>query len=93
MAKRMLEQNRALYICFVYYEKAFDRVGWEKIFQMLKLRQFPKRIVNLIGSLYSNQKKTVISINGVLSEDVQIRNGVLQCCILTPSLLMHIMKI
>lgn len=73
----MINQNRALCIlvCFINYRKVFDKVSWEKILQMLKLREFLDKIVNFIESFYINIK-AVISINGEMSKEVQIREGV-----------------
>ena len=33
--KRSLEHNKKAYVCFVDYEKAFDRVNWIKLMEIL----------------------------------------------------------
>jgi len=35
--KRCIEHNQAVYVCFVDYEKAFDRINWKKMMEILKI--------------------------------------------------------
>src|SRR5215470_2066331 len=36
MCQRSLEHHNDLYVCYVDFEKAFDRVRWDKMMQILK---------------------------------------------------------
>ena len=36
LAERCIEHDQSVYICFVDYEKAFDRVDWWKLMAILK---------------------------------------------------------
>jgi len=36
LAERSLENNQEIYICFVDYEKAFYRVDWKKLMNILR---------------------------------------------------------
>ena len=72
-------------ICFVDYEKAFDRVDWRKMMWMFKDIGVDRRDRNLIAKLYLAQR-AVIRIGGELFGCCIIRQGVRQGCALTPLL-------
>ena len=36
LCDRSLEHNNTVYVCYVDYEKAFDRVNWDKLMTVLK---------------------------------------------------------
>ncbi len=73
------------YICFVDYEKAFDRVDWKKLINILRRMGVDWRDRRLIGNLYMGQKIRV-KIEGEFSEPGSIGRGVRQGCPLSPIL-------
>src|SRR6218665_4003161 len=86
MAERTLENNQEVYICFVDYEKAFDRVDWKKLINVLKRMGVDWRDKRLIGNLYMEQKIRV-KIEGEFTEPGSIGRGVIrQGCPLSPIL-------
>ena len=63
--ERYLEVPRDVYVCFIDYEKAFDRVYHDvimKCFQMIDIDTKDKR---WIGNLYWEQQETVRIDNGI----------------------------
>jgi len=46
---RSLEHNNKVFVCYVDYEKAFDRVNWEKLMTVLKSIGVDWRDRRLIG--------------------------------------------
>jgi len=85
LAERSLEHDKEVYICFVDYEKAFDRVDWRKLMGILRRIGVDWRDRRLIGNLYMGQKVKV-RIEGEGSEPGQIGRGVRQGCPLSPLL-------
>jgi len=85
LTERSLEYGQEVYICFVDYEKAFDRVDWKKLMHALRKRGVDWRDRRLIGNLYMNQT-VKIRIEGVCSEAGGIGRGVRQGCPLSPLL-------
>ena len=71
LAERSLEYGQEVYICFVDYEKAFDRVDWRKLMTALRRRGIDWKDRRLIGNLYINQK-VKIRIDGECSEEGEI---------------------
>ena len=57
-AERSLEHNQEPYICFVDFEKTFDRIPCEKMLEELKMIVYWKDR-RLIAALYMNQEVTV----------------------------------
>jgi retron-type reverse transcriptase len=85
LTERSLEHNQEIYICFVDYEKAFDRVDWKKLMKALRRIGIDWRDRRLIGNLYMCQKVR-IRIEGEYSEPGLIGRGVRQGCPLSPLL-------
>ena len=85
LMERRLELNEEPYICFVDFEKAFDRVNWQKLLEILKNRDVDWKDRRLIGNLYLNQS-TVVRVNSRRSESCDIGQGVCQGCLLLPTL-------
>src|ERR1700733_10017135 len=85
LTERSLENNQEVYICFVDYEKAFDRVDWRKLMTILRRMEVDWRDRRLIGNLYICQRIRV-KIEEELSEPGQIGRGVRQGCSLSPIL-------
>lgn len=85
LTERSLEYGQEVYICFVDYEKAFDRVDWRKLMSALRRRGIDWKDRRLIGNLYMNQK-VKIRIDGECSEEGEIGRGVRQGCPLSPLL-------
>ena len=72
-------------ICFIDYTKAFDCVDHNKLWKILKEMGIPDHLTCLLRNLYAGQKATVRTRHGTTNQ-FQIRKGVHQGCILSPSL-------
>ncbi len=83
--ERSIQHGLDVYICFVDYEKAFDRVVWKKLLRALIRLGVDERDKRLIRNLYLNQVVR-IRIEGENSEPGIIGRGVRQGCPLSPLL-------
>lgn len=83
--ERSIEHNQALYLAFVDFEKAFDRVNWIKLMEIVKSVGVDWRDRKLICELSMGLTATVRTSNGE-SEPAEIGRGVRQGCLVSPSL-------
>lgn len=63
------------------YQKAFDKVKYDKLIGIPNLVGVDKGDLRIVSNLYWNQ---TAAIDGELSEDVSIKRGVRQGCVLSP---------
>ena len=59
ICERSLEFGNNIYICFVDFEKAFDRVNWEKMIKVLQSIGVDWRDRRMINELYMNREAVV----------------------------------
>lgn len=85
LVQRCRDINQKVYLCFIDYEKAFDKVRHEKLIEILQKIGIDGKDLQFITILYWNQQAK-IRINNTLSNDIKIRRGVGQGCILSPIL-------
>lgn len=85
MGERCIEHDQKLYICFVDYEKAFDRVDWKRLMEILKRLGVDWKERRLITGLYMGQTATVRTASG-MAGPCTIGRGVRQGCLLSPLL-------
>src|SRR3989442_9423864 len=85
LCERSLECGNEVYICFVDFEKAFDRVNWVKMFEILKSLHIDWRNRRLLQDLYMRQEAVVRTVGGDSDPGV-IGRGVRQGCPLSPLL-------
>ena len=74
-----------LYLCFIDYSKAFDKVRHEKLFNILEHLDIDGKDLRVIRNLYWDQSAAV-RIGGELSEYKLIKRGVRQGCVVSPDL-------
>ena len=79
------EFQKNIYLCFIDYVKAFDRVDHNTLWEILKELGIPDHLTCLLRNLYAGQEATVRTGLGT-TDWFQIRNGVCQVCILLPCL-------
>src|SRR5207245_8869502 len=79
LCERCLEFGNEVYICFVDFEKAFDRVDWIKMMEVLERVIVDWRDRRLIYQLYMRQEAIVRVADGE-SEPGIIGRGVRQGC-------------
>src|SRR6516225_7306849 len=95
LCERSLDHDNDIYVCFVDFEKAFDRVKWDKMMQILKELKVDWKDRSLIADLYMRQEATVRLKCGE-TEPGLIGRGVRQGCPLSPLLFSiyaeHMMK-
>ena len=70
-----------LNICFIDYTNAFDRVKHDMLFEIISKAGVSDKEINIIKSLYLQHKATVRYENET-SEEITIKRGVRQGCIL-----------
>ena len=83
--EKMLEKDKKIYICFIDYKKAFDRVYHEKLIEALKDIEIDGKDLTLIKNLYWNQTASIKTEDGY-STSFPIKRGVRQGCVLSPSI-------
>src|SRR6476469_4831817 len=79
ICERSLEFAGDVYVCFVDFEKAFDRVNWEKMMNVLQSIGVDWRDRRMISELYMNPE-AVVRIAGGESDSGIIVRGVRQGC-------------
>ena len=85
ICERHLEVQKYVYICFLDYEKAFDRVRHEPLMQCLSEIGVDGKDIKIIRNLYWDQTASVRIMNE-LSEEIRIQRGVRQGCVASPTL-------
>src|SRR5215469_7717615 len=85
LGERSIEVGRDVVMCFVDYEKAFDRVNWTKMMECLDKIGVNRKDAQLIKNLYLRQT-AVVRYNGEDSGEAEIGRGVRQGCSLSPLL-------
>ncbi|RUS74522.1 hypothetical protein EGW08_017710 [Elysia chlorotica] len=85
LAEKHIEMQKDIYACFIDYSKAFDSVKHNELIQAMQKTDIDSNDIALISHLYWTQK-TKIRIGNELSNDVDIKKGVRQGCVLSPSL-------
>jgi len=78
ITERTLEIDAELCVCFIDWQKVFNRVNWTKLMQILKVR----RVRRLISKLYMAQSVKV-RLNRGETRSVKIGRGVGQGCCLS----------
>src|SRR6059036_882782 len=79
LCERSLEYGNEVFICFVEFVKAFDRVNWVKMFEILKSLHIDWRDRRLLQDLYMRQEAVVRKVSGDSDSGV-IGRGVRQGC-------------
>ena len=59
ITERTMEVDGELCICFIDWQKTFDRVNWTKLMEILKRTGIDWRERRLISKLYMDQKVKV----------------------------------
>jgi hypothetical protein len=83
MEKRK-EHNLPLFLLFIDYEKAYDNVNRDKLWEMMD-NKIPNYLLNTIKCIYRNTKIR-IKFNGGISEPIHTNKEVRQGCGLSPVL-------
>lgn len=85
IAERSIEVQKDLYLAFIDYKKAFDRVRHDEILQMLNEINVDDKDLRLIQNLYYDQS-AVIRVGDNTTEECAIKKGVRQGCVMSPDL-------
>ena len=83
--ERYLEKGKDDYVCFIDYEKAFDRVNHEKLCEVLKSTGIDGKDIRIIARLHWEQLAVVRTEKGN-SKNITIKRGTRQGCVLSPYL-------
>jgi hypothetical protein len=85
ISERTLEIDSEVCICLIDWQKAFDRVNWTKLMQILRGTAIDWRERRLINNLYMAQSVKVRLSRGETSS-VKIGRGIIQGFCLSPIL-------
>ena len=78
-----LRMLRSFY--FVDFEKAFDSLDREAIWNLIAHYGIPQKLINIIRNSYNNMQCRIIH-EGKLTESFDSKTGVKQGCLLSPFL-------
>lgn len=82
MIEKLYKYNVPAIFCFLDYTKAFDIVQWNRLWSILREMAVPEHLINLIRSLYINNKAQV-RVENEYSGEFSVGKGVRQGCILS----------
>ena len=85
LGERSIDFKKDVFVCFVDFEKAFDRVNWTKLMEILKQIGIDCRDRRPITRLYMNQTASVRTNMGN-TEPAIIGRGIREGCLMSPTL-------
>uniref|UniRef100_A0A8D8SN59 Craniofacial development protein 2 n=1 Tax=Cacopsylla melanoneura TaxID=428564 RepID=A0A8D8SN59_9HEMI len=85
LVQKCRDLGHPVFMCFIDFEKAFDKVRHNKLIEVLRKTGIHDKDLRIIKNLYFNQKANV-RVGMSVSEEVEIKRGVRQGCILSPLL-------
>ena len=85
IVEQSIEWNSSLYVNFVDYEKAFDSLDRETLWELMRHYAIPEKFVTLIRNTYEGMTCKVTHA-GKVSAGFEVLTGVRQGCILSPFL-------
>ena len=85
LMERAIEVQKDLYLCFIDYSKAFDKVRHSDLFDILQGINCDGKDLRVIRNLYWEQE-AAIRVDGDCSEYRPICRGVRQGCVFSPDL-------
>lgn len=83
--EQSMEYCSPLYMAFVDFEKAFDRVQREAIWKTMQSYGIPPKIISIVKMMYK-EYTCQVKHEGKLSEPFTLNSGVRQGCLLSPLL-------
>jgi endonuclease/exonuclease/phosphatase family metal-dependent hydrolase len=84
VVERCIEMQKDVYLCFIDYEKAFDRVNHEGLIRCMQNIGMDGKDLKLIANLYWHQTAVIRTETGNTTE-VAIKRGVRQGCVISPT--------
>ena len=85
ICERSIEMQKDIYLCFIDYTKAFDKVKHVQILDMLQDLDIDGKDIRLVRNLYWEQTAGM-KIENRISAYKQIKRGVRQGCVFSPDL-------
>jgi len=85
VCERAIEVNKDLYLCFIDFNKAFDKVRHNKLLNMLQDLDMDGKDIRFVRNLYWEQSAAIRHQNE-LGNFAGIKRGVRQGCVLSPDL-------
>src|SRR5204862_8244908 len=85
LMERAIEVDTDLYMCFIDYNKAFDKVKHQEIIKMLENIGIDGKDLRIIKNMYW-QQKAAIRNEGQIGEYQEIKMGVRKGCVLSTDL-------
>ena len=85
LMERSIEVQKDLYLCFIDYSKAFDKVRHSDLFDILTSLDIDGKDLRIIRNLYWEQE-AAIRVDNDCSAYRPIRRGVRQGCVFSPDL-------
>ena len=79
--EQSLEWQASLYVNFVDFQKVFDSLARERIWQILRSNGIPEKFVCIISNWYDNSGSAVIYEGGI-SDWFKVTTGVKQGCVI-----------
>ena len=85
MMERAIKVQKDLYLCFIDYSKAFDKVRHDDLFSMLSKLNIDAKDLRILRNLYWEQT-AAIRVDNECSKYSTIQRGVRQGCVMSPDL-------
>jgi len=85
LEERAIEHQQDIFLCFIDYQKAFDKVRHTELFKMLAKIQLDDKDFRVIRAVYHDQLAAV-RLPGGTTNWFSIKRGVRQGCVMSPDL-------
>ncbi|CAG9836021.1 unnamed protein product [Diabrotica balteata] len=85
LLQRSWEVQKPIYVCFIDFEKAFDRVQQGRLFEYLEIIGLDDKDLRLLQHLHWNQEASIL-VDDKETDKICIQRGLRQSCVLSPTL-------